>query len=423
MRRRLLVIAIASAALVAVAFAVPLGALVRDVTRDRAITAAERDAAALAPVLAVTDDADLVTGAIERTDIGADGRLFVLLPDGTQLGDQVAADAGAITLVRNGQVTFSQATSAGLDLYTPVVTGNGEVTVIRARVPNALLNDGVVRSWLALAGIAITLIAASAFVADRLARRLIGDADDLASTANALAEGDGTARALASTTPELDQAGRALNLLADRIDELRAAERERVADLSHRLRTPLTALRLDAERSNNPDMTDGVDRLEAAVTDLIRAARRPLHDQPVRARCDAAQIVRERAEFWSALADDDGRSWTIDATNQPLVVGCEQADLEAAVDALVANVFAHTPGGTEYAIDAIQDGDEAVITVGDAGPGIDDDRITERGRTNAGSTGLGLSIATETAAAAGGRLTVGASTLGGTRVTLHLPLR
>jgi signal transduction histidine kinase len=45
-------------------------------------------------------------------------------------------------------------------------------------------------------------------------------------------------------TPELADAARALNRLADRIDELRAAERERVADLSHRLRTPLTGLRL-----------------------------------------------------------------------------------------------------------------------------------------------------------------------------------
>ena len=100
----------------------------------------------------------------------------------------------------------------------------------------------------------------------------------------------------------------ALNLLADRIDELRVAERERVADLSHRLRTPLTALRLDAEGHGAADLIEDVDRLEAEVSEVIRAARRPLHEE-VAVRSDLAEVVEERAAFWGALADDDGRSW------------------------------------------------------------------------------------------------------------------
>ena len=112
--------------------------------------------------------------------------------------------------------------------------------------------------------------------------------------------GHGDARARPGPTPELADAARALNLLADRIDELRAAERERVADLSHRLRTPLTALRLDAEAAGDPDLVAGVDRLEAAVSDLIHSARRPLRPGLVAESCDLTAVARDRATHWSA---------------------------------------------------------------------------------------------------------------------------
>jgi signal transduction histidine kinase len=421
-RRRLLTVVVASSALVVVAFAIPLGALVRSVARDRAVTDAERDAAAIAPVLALTDDPEFVTAAIDRTDLGAADRLTVWLADGTQLGDPTPADGTAMDLVRTDQASFTRSADDGLESYQPVITGEGAVSVIRARVPDSLLNRGVRTAWLALAAVGVALIAASALVADRLARTLTRDSRELASTARALASGDSQARASRSTTPELDDAGRALNLLADRIDELRAAERERVADLSHRLRTPLTALRLDAEQAGQPDLVAGVDRVESAVTDLIQAARRPLHPQPVRPTCDAGQVASSRAAFWSALADDDGRRWRLETPDSPTPVLCASAELEAALDAVIGNVFAHTDPGTEYALSVARCQDTAVITVDDAGPGISDSVVARRGVTGGSSTGLGLAIATDTAQAAGGSLTVGRASLGGTRVRIELPL-
>jgi signal transduction histidine kinase len=195
-----------------------------------------------------------------------------------------------------------------------------------------------------------------------------------------------------------------------------------VADLSHRLRTPLTALRLDAEQSGEPDLIAGVDRVEAAVTDLIQSARRPLHAQPVRATCDAGQVVAGRAEFWSALADDDGRRWRLVTPQDPTPVQCAAPELEAALDAVIGNVFAHTDAGTEYAVSVARCGDAAVITVDDAGPGISDSVAARRGVTGGSSTGLGLAIATDTAESAGGRLTVDDAPLGGARVRIELPI-
>jgi hypothetical protein len=74
MRRRLLLVVVATTSLVVVAFAVPLGALVRSVARDRALSAAERDLGALAPVLALSpEEPAVVEDAVARTGAGRTG--------------------------------------------------------------------------------------------------------------------------------------------------------------------------------------------------------------------------------------------------------------------------------------------------------------------------------------------------------------
>jgi signal transduction histidine kinase len=94
-------------------------------------------------------------------------------------------------------------------------------------------------------------------------------------------------------------------------------------------------------------------------------------------------------------------------------------DLAAAVDALLGNVFAHTPDGTGMSVDVRhRDGGGALVTVADTGPGLDVTSV-ERGRSGGGSTGLGLDIARRTAEASGGALRV-ASSARGTQVTLEL---
>jgi signal transduction histidine kinase len=268
------------------------------------------------------------------------------------------------------------------------------------------------------------LILAAVVIADRLARSVTRDATELSATARALAAGEVHARADPGPTPELADAARALNLLADRIDELRAAERERVADLSHRLRTPLTALRLDAEASGDAVLSGDVERLEAAISELIRSARRPLHAGVVGATCDLATVARDRADFWSALAEDDGRPWSFDGGPDggecPVSLSEEEA---AAVDALVGNVFAHTPEGTPYAL-RVGCADGLVrLVVEDAGQGITAPEVAVgRGATGGGSTGLGLDIARRAAETGGGGLAIDRSPLGGAQVSITLPL-
>jgi signal transduction histidine kinase len=421
-RRRLLLVTLAVTSLLVAAFALPLGLLVREVARDRAITDAERDMAALAPVLAVDPERALLEAAVQQTAAGAEGRLSLWLPDGSLVGDPTPADQEAVALARERRLAFSRAHGASVDVYTPVVIGRDAVAVLRVRVPGDLLRDGVGTSWAILAVLAATLLVVAVVATDRLARSVTRPAADLATTSRALAGGDVRARAQVAGPPEIADVGMALNVLADRIDELLAAERERVADLSHRLRTPLTALRLGAETQGSAALVADVDRLEAEVSELIRSARRPLHET-VLLQCDLAAVVEERVAFWGALADDDGRPWTCTVTpGGPHIVRLADADAAAAVDVLLGNVFAHTPDGTAYAVEVAVSGGRALLAVEDGGPGIDDVGAVRRGSSAAGSTGLGLDIAASAADAAGGALRIERSALGGARVVLDLPL-
>jgi len=167
-RRRLLGITVAATALVVVAFVVPLAGLVRSVARDRAVSGAERDMAAMAPALATTDDTSRLFSAVAGTATGQDGRLTLWLPDGSRVGDESPADTDALALAQ--REAFSQHDGDGLVLYTPVVTEAGNTSVVRARLPSSLLERGVARSWAALAGVGLALVAAAGLIADRLGR-------------------------------------------------------------------------------------------------------------------------------------------------------------------------------------------------------------------------------------------------------------
>lgn len=423
MRRRLLLVTLAVTSLLVAAFAIPLSLLVRDVARDRAITDAERDMAALGPVLAVAPEVELLEAAIARTTAGSDGRLSLWLPDGRLVGDQTPADESALELAGERRVAFSRETSDGVELYSPVLTGPEQVAILRVRVPEPLLKDGVATSWTILALVAGALLIVAVAITDRLARSVTRPATDLANTSRALAGGDSRARVQVGGPPEIADAGAALNVLADRIDELLVAERERVADLSHRLRTPLTALRLGAEGQGAAALVADVDRLEAEVSELIRAARRPLHEAVV-VRCDLAAVVTDRAAFWGALADDDGRPWSCSVTPEgPHHVRLSDHDAAALVDVLLGNVFAHTREGVAYEVTVTRRPGRVELGVEDGGPGMPDGAaLVDRGNSGAGSTGLGLDIAASAAAAAGGELRLEQSTLGGARVIVDLPL-
>jgi signal transduction histidine kinase len=135
--------------------------------------------------------------------------------------------------------------------------------------------------------------------------------------------------------------------------------------------------------------------------------------------CDATEVVRERVAFWSALTDEQERRSSITLPDRPVIVRAAAEDLAAAVDALLENVVAHTPEGTPFSVLLAPAPEGAVLEIADAGPGIPPDAEL-RGRSDRGSTGLGLDIARRSAEAGGGSMIMGRSARGGALVTLRL---
>lgn len=420
MRGLLVRYGVAMASAVLVAFLVPLALLARTQAYDRAVDGAREDAQRIA-VLAGGATLDLPRLEAETLAVNAGTRTTtVFLPDGRQV-PVPAARSAAVDLAALGRAVTAR-TDGGVEVVVPVATAGG-LAVVRTFVPDHKLTEDVARTWALLAGAGAVLLGATAVVGDRISRRLTRSTQDLSSVAERLGAGDLAARVTPSGPPEIASVGRVLNGLGARVGALLAAERELVADLSHRLRTPITALRLDVDLLDDPverdRMAAHVDELVRAVDAVVWAARHPA-SAPV-ARCDAADVVAARARFWGVLADDRHRPLRVDVAPGPWHVPVAAGDLGAAVDVLVDNVFAHTPDGTAFALVVRGAGQDVEVTVEDEGPGLPGASVVDRGRSGSGSTGLGLDVARRTAQDAGGRLVLGRGAGGGARVTLVLP--
>lgn len=421
MRRLLLLYGLGMSTVVLIAFLIPLGLLSRSLADERAIDAARSDAQRVAAFAADEASRALLAAEVAAANAGDWRTTTVFLTDGTVLGPDAERSA-AVELAQLGRAVTAEA-PGGVEILVPV-GGPAGTTVVRTFVPDAERTAGVRETWLALGGVGLLLLGATALAGDRIARRLARSVQDLASAADRLGSGDLAARVVPSGPPEVVSVGRVLNGLGARVGALLAAERELVADLSHRLRTPITALRLDVDLLDDPAERDRmaahVDHLVVAVDEVVRTARRADGVVPP-PTCDAAEVVAARARFWAVLAAAQGREMALDLDGTPAPVGVGPAELGAAVDVLVDNVFEHTPPGTAFGVGVRVVGSMVQVTVHDDGPGLPGGHVAERGRSGVGSTGLGLDVARRTAEAAGGRFVLGAAPSGGGLVTLEVP--
>jgi signal transduction histidine kinase len=423
MRLRVILLVVATSSLVLVSFLVPLALVLRTLAADHAISTATAQAQSMAP-LATTLTASELGLTVNLVNAQTTTPVTIFLPSGTELGQPTPRSA-AVQLAAKGQGrSFTTEAPGGEEVLVAVGGLVGGNAVIRTFVPASVLHHGVTRAWLLLGCVGLLLLVLSVVVADQLARSVVRPIKALALAADQLAAGDLSARATVAGPPEVRRAGAGLNRLAVRIGELLAHERETVADLSHRLRTPLTALRIDAESLRDSAEMErllaDVSAVERTVSGIIREARRPGGNGPP-ASCDAAAVIAERAAFWWPLAEDQDRWMTVELAPGPVPVLVSRDDLAACADILLENVFAHTPEGASLAIRlSPRAGGGAWLVVTDDGPGFGDADPTPRGLSRGGSTGLGLDIARRIAEASGGTLVVGQSAAGGGAVTLGL---
>ena len=417
MRRRLTLLVAATTVLVLIAFLVPLALLVRQVAADRAVSRADDAIRAIVPLVGTASPADL-----ELSLAGLPVPVTVYPPGDAPALGATAPRTPAVRLAAQRRDSFTVDGPGGREIVVAVLAGDG-TAVVRTVVPPADLTRGATQAWLVLAALGAALVLLGLLVADRLARTLVAPIADLSAVSHRLAGADLSARASPAGPPEVREVAGALNHLAGRIQDLLREERESVADLSHRLRTPLTALRLEAESLRDADeasrVTAAADGIERAVTAVIQQARRRGAERPA-AGCDATAVVTERVDFWSVLAEDTERAVGRELPATPLPVAVPADELAAALDALLGNVFAHTPDGTDLAVTLrARAGGGATLIVADSGAGFPAAAL-RRGASGSGSTGLGMDIARQAAEVGGGALTVETAPGGGAQVRLEL---
>jgi two-component system sensor histidine kinase MtrB len=369
-------------------------------------------------------------------------------------GDPFVSNSGLVGALERLPVDLRARVASGELAYAWTDIGTAPVLVVGGRlVPSgpdfyfvheiADLDATLGQLRLALGGGALVLVIVALVVARSVARGVLSPVEAAGRAAERIEQGDFSARVPITSRDEFgawaERFNRMAATLGDTIGRLEAAQaqnRRFVADVSHELRTPLAALvaeasilreHLDALPSDSRRagelLIGDVARLRSLVDDLMELSRFDAAAERVSAEpVDLGRLLRAVAA--TRLPDA-----VLRLPGERLILDSEPRRLERIIGNVLDNAREHAPGApVEVSIEV--EGDDVVVAVADAGPGVPLDdlgRIFERFHKadpsrHGGSSGLGLAIAAEHAVLLGGSLTATNRPEGGLRVELRLPV-
>jgi signal transduction histidine kinase len=311
--------------------------------------------------------------------------------------------------------------------------GPGSVgTVVLAR-PTSAVDREAGALWAVIAIVAAAGLVAGALIAIALARWVSRPLSQLEIAAQALGDGELSARSPADHGPaEIRRLGANFNLMAARMEALVRGHQATMADVSHQLRSPLAALRLRlellAEESDEPAATElagaqeEIARLSRMVNGLLAIARAENTDTP-QVDLPVDQVIRTRVAAWRPAADE--RAVTLSAHLAPARARIAEGHLEQILDNLIANALDALTAGGVIKITAAPAGSTIRIVVADDGPGMSKQQQQVAFRrfatSNGGGTGLGLAIVDRLTVASGGTASLSDTPGGGLTVAIELP--
>lgn len=437
---------------------IPLGLLAARLERHSLMAGIRVDATALAltsqGLLAQAQAPRLRTLVTDYARYSGRGRAVVVAADGRVLADSAPLEPGMpdygsrpeIQVALSGQTfagfRFSQTLGTELLIVAVPLTVDGATAgAVRLTYPADVVNSRVRRTWLALGTLGAIVLVLAVGLGYLLARGMTRPVRELHETAGRLAAGDTAARTpVPPGPPELRLLASQFNAMADRVTELLQAQRAFLADVSHQLRTPLAALRLRldvlAGRSSGQARQEveqaGAEaaRLGRLVEGLLAVARNEAQDAPLEV-VDAAAVARERAQAWSALAEEEGMHLRAD-TADDVPVRVVPGALEQVLDNLLANAITASRSGDTVHVRVEPTADGVRVVVDDEGRGLTDDQLatlaagqsppsTAPRRADVAGSGLGLTIVRRLVKASGGSFTVVRNAGTGTRAQVTLP--
>ncbi|ELS55045.1 sensor histidine kinase [Streptomyces viridochromogenes] len=293
--------------------------------------------------------------------------------------------------------------------------------------------------WGFRAGLAVAVLTVAVLIGAVAARRITRPLRQLNHTASRFSDGDLTARAPVTGPPETQTLAHTLNQAGERLDTLIASQRIFVADASHQLRTPLTALRLSldniADGVDDEFVREDVDQATAEVVRMSRLVNGLLVLARAEAKVTAAEplalwdIVRERLAVWRPAADERGVTIALrGSADGRLLVLAGPGHLDQVLDNVLSNALEVSPDGGTITVQVEPRGDEVVLSVLDEGPGMSDaeksrafDRFWRgQGLTGKSGSGLGLAVVKQLVTDDGGTVTLTDAPGGGLKVTISL---
>ena len=403
MTRRLLATYLLLTLVVLLALEVPLALGYRDHEIDALRSDVQRDAFVLASYvaddLAGTSAIDLDTVVENYTD-RTGGRAVIVDSAGDVLADSEPAVAGQrnfasrpeIATALQGEVAegtrYSSTLGTGL-LYVavPVSLGGRTLGAVRVSYETGQVDARIHRYWALLVAAGVVTMAIATGLGIVFARWVTGPIAGLQRAATRIGEGELSTRADEHAgPPEVRDLASAFNATAARLEDLVTAQENFVADASHQLRTPLTALRLrlemleaDADESIADDLEGArreVQRMSRLVDGLLVLARAERSRAALPEPTALAPILDERLVAWGPLAAERDVSLLVDDTD--LRARCTPDHLESVLDNLLANAIEHSsPGGTvtlRAEVEPQAAGSMVGVHVIDEGPGLDPDQ-------------------------------------------------
>jgi signal transduction histidine kinase len=310
-------------------------------------------------------------------------------------------------------------------------------TVVLER-PTAPLNGNIDSLWLYLIGLAGAAMAAAVLIAIYFARWVSRPLARLDAAARRIADGDLSVRAKPRYgPPELRRMAATFNMMAGRLEALVHGHRAMLADASHQLRTPLTALRLrldllavDSSPSTAAELAgaqEEIARLSRLVDGLLATARAESVTE-VLEQTDVTEAAGERVAAWNPVADTHGVKLLIEQPGSAPgpVVALGAGHLEQILDNLLDNAIEATgDGGGTVRVSVAQSDSGVSLTVADDGPGMTPhERSRAFLRFTTGSqngTGLGLAIVHRLVTANGGIIKLDDTPGGGLTVEVEFP--
>jgi signal transduction histidine kinase len=283
-----------------------------------------------------------------------------------------------------------------------------------------------------------------------VSRGLSAPLRELTAVAGQMSSGDLSTRAPVRSKDEIGQLARQFNQMAEHLEasfvEL-AAERDAlrrfIADASHELRTPITALKsfnelLQGAAADDPlaraefltESQAQLDRLEWITRDLFDLSRLEAGLVTLDlARHDVAELIEATASGFKRLAQEKGILLSVNLSDSPLELDFDRARIEVALSNLLDNALKFTPTGGRVEVGAEGTGKAVRLWVQDSGTGIDPadvphifERFYRGQNSSVEGSGLGLAIVQSVVHAHNGRVFVESTPGAGSRFVVELPL-